>query len=44
MTAERCGHLCAVALANKLEETWMGVLPLMPLLYIAVYSPVIYKT
>lgn len=43
MTAERCGELCAVALANKLSESWMALFPLIALLYVAVYSPIIYK-
>nr|CAD7411519.1 unnamed protein product [Timema poppensis] len=39
MTAERCGHLCAVALANKSSEVWMAPLPIIPLAYIFVYFP-----
>nr|CAD7587948.1 unnamed protein product [Timema genevievae] len=39
MTAERCGHLCAVALANKSFEVWMAPLPIIPLAYIFVYFP-----
>lgn len=43
MTAERCGELYAVALANKLPESWMGVFPIIPLTYIAVYFPIVFR-
>ncbi|CAH1155746.1 unnamed protein product [Phaedon cochleariae] len=43
MTAERCGYLTAVALANKTNESWMAVFPLIPLTYIIVYFPIIYN-
>ncbi|GLV42811.1 uncharacterized protein CBL_03551 [Carabus blaptoides fortunei] len=43
MTGERCGELCAVALANKLHESWLALFPLIALVYVAVYSPVIYN-
>ncbi|XP_049954268.1 dehydrogenase/reductase SDR family member 7 [Schistocerca serialis cubense] len=38
MTTERCAHLCAVALANKQREAWMGIFPIIPLLYL-LYFP-----
>ncbi|KAF2889031.1 hypothetical protein ILUMI_17142 [Ignelater luminosus] len=41
MTGERCGQLCAVTLANKINECWLGVFPLIPFVYVAVYFPVI---
>ncbi|RZB39976.1 dehydrogenase/reductase SDR family member 7 [Asbolus verrucosus] len=41
MTAERCGELCAIALANKTQESWMGLFPMMPFAYAAVYFPII---
>jgi dehydrogenase/reductase SDR family protein 7 len=41
MTGERCGELCAIALANKTRESWMGLFPMMPFVYGAVYFPVI---
>lgn len=41
MTGERCGELCAIAIANKTHESWMGLFPMMPLLYLFVYFPVI---
>jgi len=31
MTGERCGHLCAVAIANKLDEAWMALPPILSL-------------
>ncbi|XP_069688763.1 dehydrogenase/reductase SDR family member 7-like isoform X2 [Periplaneta americana] len=39
MTTERCGYLCAVAIANKLEEAWMALSPIIPLYYVFVYYP-----
>ncbi|GFG38156.1 hypothetical protein Cfor_03773 [Coptotermes formosanus] len=38
MTGERCGYLCAVAIANKLQEAWMSLLPYIPLCYMFVYD------
>ncbi|XP_060535151.1 dehydrogenase/reductase SDR family member 7 isoform X2 [Cylas formicarius] len=43
MTAERCGQLNAVAIVNKLSETWIGLFPVVPLTYIAVYFPLVFK-
>ncbi|XP_019875109.1 dehydrogenase/reductase SDR family member 7 [Aethina tumida] len=43
MTAERCGDLCAISIANKLRESWMGLFPLMPFTYTAVYFPNIFN-
>lgn len=43
MTGERCGYLCAVALANRLSESWMGIFPIIPAIYLAVYSPITYS-
>jgi len=39
MTAQRCGYLCAVAIANKLQEAWMALFPIIPTFYIFVYYP-----
>jgi hypothetical protein len=41
MTAERCGYLCAVAIANKLEEAWMALFPVIPFYYMYAYYPTI---
>ncbi|CAH1975117.1 unnamed protein product [Acanthoscelides obtectus] len=41
MTAERCGYLNAVALANKTKESWIAIRPIIPLTYMMVYFPVI---
>lgn len=43
MTAERCGHLCAVGIVNKLSECWMGVFPVIPMIYIATYFPIVFS-
>ncbi|PSN38452.1 hypothetical protein C0J52_15625 [Blattella germanica] len=39
MTGERCGRLCAVAIANELNESWIALTPLVPLLYLTLYYP-----
>ncbi|XP_031347642.1 dehydrogenase/reductase SDR family member 7 isoform X2 [Photinus pyralis] len=41
LTGERCGYLCAVALANETRESWMGIFPVLPFSYLSVYFPVI---
>lgn len=42
LTAERCGQLCAIGIANKIKEGWMAMFPLMPITYCAVYFPLIF--
>jgi len=39
MTSERCAFLSAVAIANKLEESWIGLFPIVSMLYLSTYSP-----
>jgi len=39
MTAERCAFLSSVAMANGVEESWMGLFPIIPLLYLRAYLP-----
>ncbi|CAG7716590.1 unnamed protein product [Allacma fusca] len=39
MTAERCAYLCLVAMANRLNESWMSPLPVIPFLYLNAYQP-----
>lgn len=41
MSAERCGHLSCVAIANKLKESWIAKFPIIPILYLTIYYPVI---
>ncbi|XP_077290720.1 dehydrogenase/reductase SDR family member 7 [Arctopsyche grandis] len=43
MTAERCGYLFAVALANKIEESWAAVFPIILLSYLNIYFPNLMK-
>ncbi|KAL1517554.1 hypothetical protein ABEB36_001304 [Hypothenemus hampei] len=43
MTAERCGHLNAVALTNKVSEAWIGKFPVVPVTYVSVYFPILTK-
>ncbi|XP_017778049.1 PREDICTED: dehydrogenase/reductase SDR family member 7 [Nicrophorus vespilloides] len=42
MTGQRCGQLCAIAIANKTKESWMAVFPLIPFVYLYTYFPTIY--
>lgn len=39
MTAERCGELFAVALANKVHLAWCGLSPVNILMYLSQYYP-----
>jgi len=39
MKTDRCAHLCAVAIANKLDEAWISINPVLFLLYVAQYAP-----
>lgn len=39
MSADRCGQLCAIAIANELYEGWMALFPILPVVYIALYFP-----
>ncbi|KAL1131323.1 hypothetical protein AAG570_010941 [Ranatra chinensis] len=43
MPTERCAQLCAIAIANKLDEAWIGIFPVVPLCYVLVYFPNIAK-
>lgn len=43
MSAERCGELCAISVANKCSESWMGVFPLIPFIYFHQYFPLLYN-
>jgi hypothetical protein len=39
MTGERCGYLCAVAIANKLDEAWMALPPILSLVNFFAFFP-----
>uniref|UniRef100_A0A8D8V4N0 Dehydrogenase/reductase SDR family member 7 n=1 Tax=Cacopsylla melanoneura TaxID=428564 RepID=A0A8D8V4N0_9HEMI len=39
MSAERCAYLSAVAIANRLDEAWLGKFPILPMTYIGRYCP-----
>lgn len=39
LTSDRCGYLCAVALANSLREAWMALPPVLPMAYMGCYLP-----
>ena len=40
MKVKRCAHLMAVAMANRISETWSMNQPLLLVSYIAQYLPV----
>jgi len=39
MSSERCAHLCAVAIANKLDEAWIALKPVLLIYYASQYLP-----
>ncbi|XP_059477414.1 dehydrogenase/reductase SDR family member 7 isoform X2 [Neocloeon triangulifer] len=39
MTPDRCGQLCAIAIANELYEGWMALFPVLPVVYLVLYLP-----
>jgi dehydrogenase/reductase SDR family member 7 len=39
MTAERCGHLYAIFLANNMKLSWVGILPNNWITYVWLYFP-----
>ena len=41
MEAERCAHLSLVAIVHELEEAWISLFPVVPLLYCTQYLPTI---
>ena len=41
MTAERCAHLSLVAITHQLEEAWISLFPVVPLMYFNQYLPTI---
>ena len=43
MSGERCGYLCAVALANETDESWIAIFPTLLLTYALVYFPMLSK-
>ncbi|XP_019761805.2 dehydrogenase/reductase SDR family member 7 [Dendroctonus ponderosae] len=43
MSAQRCGQLNAVAIANKVSEAWIARFPMVPMVYIGVYFPILLK-
>ncbi|XP_054272249.1 dehydrogenase/reductase SDR family member 7-like isoform X1 [Macrosteles quadrilineatus] len=43
MTTQRCAKLCAIAIANRLDEAWMGLFPVVPLCYVLRYYPYLAK-
>lgn len=43
MTGQRCAHLCAVAIANNLDEAWISLQPELSYLYLNQYLPAVAK-
>jgi len=43
MKTDRCAHLCAVAIANQLDEAWISINPVLFLLYVAQYAPSLFR-
>ncbi|CAG7816754.1 unnamed protein product [Allacma fusca] len=41
MTPERCAQLALVALANRLNESWIALPPVVPVLYFLTYFPLL---
>ncbi|CAG7815516.1 unnamed protein product [Allacma fusca] len=41
MTPERCAHLALVSMANKLNESWIARLPIIPFSYLVTYFPLV---
>lgn len=39
VTAERCAHLIAVTMANKLDEVWISKHPILLFVYISLLLP-----
>lgn len=39
VSAERCAYLTAVSIANKLDETWISLHPILALFYFTQYLP-----
>ncbi|KAK7104073.1 dehydrogenase/reductase SDR family member 7-like [Littorina saxatilis] len=44
MATERCAELCAVAIANKLDEAWISLQPILISLYAAQYMPTVFRS
>src|SRR2546422_98990 len=39
MATSRCAHLMAVSIANKLDEAWIAIQPVLALHYLSQYLP-----
>jgi hypothetical protein len=43
MATDRCAYLCAVAIANRLDEVWMAPNPVLFILYLSQYLPSLFR-
>ncbi|KAH7638414.1 dehydrogenase/reductase SDR family member 7 [Dermatophagoides farinae] len=43
LSSERCGYLMAVALANRIDQSWISLQPVLTIHYLAVYFPQIFR-
>lgn len=39
MSTERCAHLMAVSIANKIDQAWIAIQPVLVLHYLVAYLP-----
>lgn len=39
MTAQRCAYLGLIAVVNKIDEAWIALFPLIPMVYAVTYFP-----
>ena len=44
MSTTRCAHLTAVAVANKLDESWMALQPILLSFYASQYLPSLFRS
>lgn len=43
MSTSRCTHLIAIAIANRLDEVWISLQPVLTTYYLAQYMPTIFR-
>ncbi len=41
MTTSRCAHLCLVAISHHVDEAWIAIFPVLPLIYASQYMPTV---
>lgn len=43
MATDRCAELIAVAIANRLDEVWISLHPVLAILYLGQYAPTLLR-